>query len=253
MAGALPFLQFFTKDYIADTRVLSLEVRGLWVDMLCLMHGSVRRGYLLSPTGLPLPIEHLATFAGCSVDEAARGQEKLLTSGVCACTTENIIYSRRMVRDEEKRKRCSENGRLGGNPALTKGVKHGVKPQVKPRLIQAYDSRNGSDSGKEEGGAGEGENYAAKTADEFDLTPAGLAQQFAFHYRGSAGFKNVHKVEPELAEAIRSRGVKPADLLAEILRPDRVRSEPPWELVNRLAPKKGTTNARRENKRYTGP
>ncbi len=42
----LPSFQFYPGDWMKDPalRSVSLEARGLWMDMLCLLFESVRRG-----------------------------------------------------------------------------------------------------------------------------------------------------------------------------------------------------------------
>lgn len=145
----LPFLKFYPNDWLAEptVRVCSVAARGLWIDMLSLMHLSPRRGYLLAATGSPISPEHLARLTGCSADEVTRLLAELSSSGTCSCTDDGTIYSRRMVRDEGKREKCSEAGQRGGGnpnfrsdakkPPTFKGVckggpKGGPKGQSKP-------------------------------------------------------------------------------------------------------------------------
>lgn len=117
MAKKLPYFPFFVGDWVKDTRMLSLPTRALWMDMLCLMHDSDRRGYL-SRAGKPLTPEQIAAYSGCSAAEVSHATQELLDSGVCSCTEHGVLFSRRMVRDERKRRLCSEAGKKGGNPNL---------------------------------------------------------------------------------------------------------------------------------------
>jgi hypothetical protein len=112
----LPFLQFYPNDWLAEPalRACSLAARGLWIDVLSLMHLSPRRGYLLAANGSRHSPEQLARLTGCSADDVNQLLEELATSGVFSCTDDGTIYSRRMVRDEGKRLKCSEAGRVGG-------------------------------------------------------------------------------------------------------------------------------------------
>jgi hypothetical protein len=150
----LAFLQFYPNDWLAEpsVRACSLAARGLWIDMLSLMHLSPRRGYLLSASGSPLTPEHLARMTGCTAEEATRLIAELRSSGCFNCTDDGVIYSRRMVRDEQKRERCREAGRRGGgNPNLRKplvseptfkgGSKGGSKGGVKPQRPETRDQR----------------------------------------------------------------------------------------------------------------
>lgn len=112
----LPFIKWFPNDWLAEPtlRLCSLAARGLWIDMLSLMHLSPRRGVLLAATGSPLSLDQLARAVGCSSDEASRLLAELITSGVCTCTADGTIYNRRMVRDEHKRSKCADAGQIGG-------------------------------------------------------------------------------------------------------------------------------------------
>jgi hypothetical protein len=63
----LPFFKFYPGDWMKDPalRSVSIAARGLWIDMLCLMHESDRRGYLQHATGKPVTAEQLARMTGC--------------------------------------------------------------------------------------------------------------------------------------------------------------------------------------------
>jgi len=118
MVDKLPALHLYVQDYLADTRSLSNEVKGFYMDLLCYMHKSSRRGFLLQPNGNPYSREQLGKMTGCSPDEASRLLLDLLSSEVISATPKAIPYSRRMVRDEKKRVEFQKAGRKGGNPDL---------------------------------------------------------------------------------------------------------------------------------------
>lgn len=145
----LPSLQFYSGDWMKDPalRSVSFAARGLWIDMLMLMHQSPRRGYLqLNDT--PVTAAQLARMTGGATGEVARLLRELEDSGVYSRTDSGTIYNRRMVRDEKKRIACSEAGRRGGgNPILTfKGdSKGGVKGRSKGE-IKASSSSSSSTS-----------------------------------------------------------------------------------------------------------
>lgn len=134
----LPSFQFYPGDWMKDPalRGVSIAARGLWIDMLCLMHENDRRGYMQHPNGKPVTAEQLARMTGCSTDEATRMLAELIESGVCSCTEHGVIYSRRIVRDENKRRLCSEAGKKGGgNPTF------GVHPKGVPKGTTKGDSK----------------------------------------------------------------------------------------------------------------
>jgi uncharacterized phage protein (TIGR02220 family) len=114
----LPAIQFYPGDWMKDpaVRSVSIDARGLWIDMLCLMHESTRRGYLQHSTGEPVTEEQLARITGCTQKQVARLLGELTTTGVFSCTDTGVIYNRRMVRDEEIRVIRAESGSMGGRP-----------------------------------------------------------------------------------------------------------------------------------------
>lgn len=139
----LPYFKLYPGDWMKHPglRSVSLAARGLWIDMLCRMHESDRRGYL-QLNGNLVNAEQLARMTGCSTDECSRLLQELIDSGVCSCTPTGMYFSATMVSDERKRKLCSEAGRKGGNPTLKGRVKGGAKGGANP-------SYSGSCSGAE--------------------------------------------------------------------------------------------------------
>jgi hypothetical protein len=138
MASKLPWMKFFPADWLADAalRSCSFETRGLWIDILCHMHRNDRRGYL-QLNGSPVTPEQIARMTGCSADQATRCVAELLSSGVASVLDDGTLYSRRMLREEQKRGLCSEAGqRGGGNPALkgSNGRPLKVVPKVTPKV-----------------------------------------------------------------------------------------------------------------------
>jgi hypothetical protein len=124
MTMKLPSFHFYAGDWMKDPalRSVSLEARGVWMDMLCLMFESDRRGYLQHATGKPVNEEQLARMTGCSTRQVSRLLQELESSGVFSRTEEGTIFSRRMVKDEQTRQAKSAAGKPGGNPRLVGGV-----------------------------------------------------------------------------------------------------------------------------------
>lgn len=109
-------------------RIVSSGARGLWIDMLCLAWDSDPRGYLQTATGKPLNTEQITRSTGnCSLEDVARWIAELEDSGVFSRSATGVIYCRRMVRDEHKRRLCQEAGKKGGNPTLKGQAKGQVK------------------------------------------------------------------------------------------------------------------------------
>lgn len=153
----LPSLQFYPGDWLKDPKLrsVSLAARGLWMDMLCLMHENDRRGYLQLGSGKPVTAEHLARMTGCSPDDASRLLQELEDSGVYSRTEQDVIYNRRMVRDDQKRRLCSEAGKKGGGNPTFKGQTKGDSKGRDKGGAKASSSASTSvvEVGEEEGAA----------------------------------------------------------------------------------------------------
>lgn len=150
MADKLPALHFYVQDYLADTRFLSNELKGFYVDLLCYMHKSSRRGYLNQANGQPYSPEDLAMMTGTSADRAAHLLLALINSEVISATHQGIPFSRRMVRDEKKRQTGIKFGIKGGNPTLKGRVKGGGYPFSEDE----NETVKGSSSSGKRGGGG---------------------------------------------------------------------------------------------------
>lgn len=105
------YIKFEVSKWVSDTRHLSRTARCLWLDLLCLMHDSPRRGYLLVSAGIPLTLEQIARFTGAPTEEVSRELRELVDSGVASITSDGIYYSRRMVRESEISHVRSEAGK----------------------------------------------------------------------------------------------------------------------------------------------
>lgn len=126
-----PWMKFYPADWQADPalRSCSLSARGLWVEMLSVMQKSERVGYLLVNGKTPTE-RSLAVLCGASSREVSRGLAELESAGVFSRDGDQVIFSRRMVRDEERANRDKANGSRGGNPRLKQEDNGGVNPPV---------------------------------------------------------------------------------------------------------------------------
>lgn len=118
----MPAMQFYPADWRKDLAVQALGYfeRGVWFEMLCLMHESSERGVLLL-NGAPMPDEMVARLLGLDNQTFNQTLTTLLTYGVAKRReTDNAIYSKRMVADEKLCQIRREAGKRGGNPVLLK-------------------------------------------------------------------------------------------------------------------------------------
>ena len=127
MAGKRPAFQFYPGDWLRDTglRSCSAAARGLWMDILCFMHEGSPYGYLKVNHKVILP-PNLARMCGLTLEETEGCLAELAEAGVFEIDAEGVIFSRRMIRDEELRNKRAACGHLGGNPTLKDNQKVGV-------------------------------------------------------------------------------------------------------------------------------
>lgn len=133
-----PWMKFYPSDWRSDPalRMCPLAARGLWMEMLGIMHEAEPYGHLVVK-GVPVHPAALAKMVGIGLKECRNLLATLRQVGVFSETEAGIIYSRRMVRDYAKGLKDIENGRLGGNPALNQGV----NPLDKAQKPEARDQR----------------------------------------------------------------------------------------------------------------
>lgn len=154
-----PWLKFYPSDWRADPRLrlCGLAARGLWMEMIALMHEATPYGHLLIGGLVPNDAQ-LAALTGCTAAQVVPAREELEQAGVFSRTAEGVIFSRRMVRDHGKTLTARSNGRKGGNPALAKtaegppgsklAVKKGVKRAVKPQSPEDQSPESQSPEGQ---------------------------------------------------------------------------------------------------------
>jgi len=126
----LPAFQFYPGDWLKDPnlRRCTHAAKGVWIDLLCLMHESEERGVLVTSQRAWSDDEIALAVGGDNATTLACLQE-LTLKGVANRRTDGALYSKRLVRDEHKRALCKEAGKKGGNPKITptlKGQSKGV-------------------------------------------------------------------------------------------------------------------------------
>ncbi len=158
----MPWMKFSTADWRSDPRLrmCGLASRGLWMEMIALLHEADPYGHLLV-TGKPPTDTQLAMLAGAPSEQIPELLGELESAGVFSRTGKGVIYSRRMTRDEKKRTTARKNGKSGGNPNLCSSggktpsdnprdnprVKGGLKPKRLEAREQSSVSSLHSDTG----------------------------------------------------------------------------------------------------------
>jgi len=133
----MPAMLFFGTDWLTDNGVRSvgLAARGLWMDMLCIMYESPKRGYLSIVIDKPMTDAQLARMVGADKSEVISLLEELDQANVFSVDNNKVIFSRRMVSDETKRAVKSRSGKVGAN----------VRWQSKTESNDSDDSKTESD------------------------------------------------------------------------------------------------------------
>lgn len=118
-------MPFDTQAWLSmpGVRGLSPEIRSLWIDLLCLMWGSVERGVMLKPNGDIYSRSEINRLLAINDDGVI---ETLIDAGLCAWREDGALFSRQIVRREEIRAKRREAGLKGGN--ATKAKVFSVEP-----------------------------------------------------------------------------------------------------------------------------
>ena len=103
MAERLPFIQFYTEHWWKDkaVRMLSPAARGIWVDLLFIMHDSGRTGVVVGT------MDMLARATGCTGQEMASAVNEYELCNTCDVKREDnglvTLTNRRMAKEARER------------------------------------------------------------------------------------------------------------------------------------------------------
>lgn len=112
----LPYLQFYPNDWRTDIalRRCSLAARGLWIEMLGLMHHSEPYGTLVEDDQKPMSNAELAMQIGVPPEVVPPLLAELEKRNIFSRDGRGRIYSRRMQRDQHLREVRAAAGSKGG-------------------------------------------------------------------------------------------------------------------------------------------
>lgn len=107
MAGKLPYINFFPADWRQDAiENTSPFAQWVWFRCMFLMHEGEPYGHLTRPDGVPFTDMQAATAMRITEHQYKDAMKELKTWGVPSYDPQTgAIFSRRMVRDAEKRKK----------------------------------------------------------------------------------------------------------------------------------------------------
>jgi hypothetical protein len=140
-----PSFQFYPGDWLNDAalRMVSVSARGLWVEMICIMHQGSDYGHLKVNHKVILTV-NLSRMIGATLLETEGWLKELLDAGVYSVSGDGCIFSRRMIRDEEVREARAAGGFLGGNPALLGKNKVNLTANLQPTPSSSSSSSSSS-------------------------------------------------------------------------------------------------------------
>ncbi len=128
-----PWMKFYPADWQADEglRQCGAAARGVWIELIAIMHKAETYGHLLIAGTSPSDAE-IARAIAMEARTVRAGIAELERWRVFSRTAEGVIYSRRMVEDAAQAERDAENGRGGGNPRLRVVSRNEEKGGVNP-------------------------------------------------------------------------------------------------------------------------
>lgn len=134
-----PSFQFYPADWRRDAALQSCSVaaRGLWIELMCVMHDCEPYG-VLAVNGRAMSAAQVARLVGEQEKIIVRLLAELEDAGVFSRDDEGRLFSRRMVKDEEVREARAAGGHAGAEHGH-KGGEHGKKGG-RPRKSEAGSS-----------------------------------------------------------------------------------------------------------------
>lgn len=141
-----PWMKFYPSDWRGSTslKLVSMAARGLWIEMICIMHEADPYGHLMHKDR-KLGAKELAALVGALPADVEMWLEELVDCGVVEVKRNGVFYSRRMEIDEIKRSRASEHGKKGGRLTADKEkekldtLKGSLEGDAKPQKPEARD------------------------------------------------------------------------------------------------------------------
>lgn len=136
--------QFFASDWLSDPslRMCAPETRGLWIDILCLMHQSPERGFLMIKNEI-LCDEHVRKALNFEKKKFEFCMSELKRFDIIKKDEKERYYCKRMVEAQSLSEKRKASGKLGGNPKLKILVNQMVKQVVNQMVKQSdFDEKN---------------------------------------------------------------------------------------------------------------
>lgn len=109
MSNGLPFLKVFPDNWQSSMslRKCNLSARGLWLEMMLIMHKSDPYGCLISD-GKPMTEGELATLIGIPYKKVHKAMLDLEKHRVFERNADGVIIGAKMIKEYNKRLKCKE-------------------------------------------------------------------------------------------------------------------------------------------------
>jgi len=221
-----PAFQFYPADWRKDLalRKCSLAARGMWVEIMCIAHECEPYG-TLRHNGDPLQADDIAGLVGmCSPREAKALIDELVRKGVAKLDADGVLYSKRMVHDEQVRNARAEGGKAGAEHGA-KGAEHGAKGG-RPATSKGG-GKGGSETPLHEGSKPPPSSSSSSSASAEDPHTPGKRGQVHGFPPGFDAFWSAYPRKTAKENAVKAfTKLRPdADLLARILAAVRLQAE----------------------------
>jgi len=131
--GKLPAFQFYPADWRKDPGIqaLNYEQRGVWFEILCIMHESNSRGFLkINDKKIELFV--LSRMLGLTTKKTTKIVDVLVRFNICSFNKDGVMYCRRMVKDEHIRQVRKDAGQKGGEANAANLPKQTDKQKTPP-------------------------------------------------------------------------------------------------------------------------
>jgi len=131
----LPAIQLYPADWRKDPGIQALDYfeKGVWMEMLFIMHESNSRGFL-KINDRKIDKKVLSKMLGLTLKKTEKTLKTLYDFGIYSVDDNDVIYSRRMVKDEKLIEIRRAAGRQGGSPLLKQTDKQ-TRKQMTPPFI----------------------------------------------------------------------------------------------------------------------
>ncbi len=217
-SSKLLWFKFYPTDWLGSgtLRRADLATKGFYIDLLCVMFDCEFPGRL-ETGGTAWTDEEIASSVNGDPKQNIGHLHKLIEMRVLSRDSNKTVFSRRMVKDENKRRACSSAGKKGGgSPYLhtshtdsttfkgtSKGESKGPPKQNKPPEARSQKPETRSQIPEPEAREGECSPAAQESTSDSDLTP--VADEIVNSWNGIPGVVKVERITAKRRASLNAR------------------------------------------------